>query len=217
MDSLLNLTENFLKLDCKIDKKDFDCFSSTIRKFLKTGKKEDAFSTYFVFSEIFKFEGESENSIDKLVNFLAEHEFHSGELLSKHRDHYSHSVYVFCLGLAYFANTPSYREAYAKYYNLDSKSVANHFLHYWGLVSLFHDIGYPFQLAHEQIFNYGEKLWGKVKDNPYVSYGNIEKLLLIPDRPKAELSAKYPGIVDYNQLFVKAYFDIFGFDPVTTT
>lgn len=212
MDSLLNLTENFLKLDCKINAKDFSVFANTVRKFLKSGKKDDAFSTYFAFTEIFKFEGESENSIDKLVNFLAEHEFHSGELLSKHRDHYSHSVYVFALGLAYFANTQAFRNIYANYYKLDQKDVANHFLHYWGLVSLFHDIGYPFQLAHEQINNYTGKLWPGDEDDPYVTYKNIAKLTKLSDQVKLDLAEKYPGIADINELFIKALNKIFGFD-----
>lgn len=213
MDTLLNLTENFLKLDNKIDSSDFSCLAGTIRNFLKSGSKEDAFSTYFAFSEIFKFENESENSIDKLVNFLAEHEFHSGELLSKHRDHYSHSVYVFCLGLAYYANTPKFRQIYSSYYGLKNQEDANnHFLHYWGFVSLFHDIGYPFQLAHEQIYNYTKKLWPESDDNPYVRYNSVDKLLDLNDFTKQSLSSEFSHVLNMDELFSVALHEIFGFD-----
>ena len=78
---------------------DIFCFRRALEKFLNTGRKEDAFTVYFCFSEIFKLFGTGYDNTKKLLETLSDHEYHSGELLTKHRDHYSHSVYVFALGL----------------------------------------------------------------------------------------------------------------------
>lgn len=158
------------------------CFNNALEKFLSTGSKEDAFVVYFCFSEIFKLFGKGYGNTQKLLEMLSDHEYHSGELLSKHRDHYSHSVYVFALGLAIFANDKHFRGEFCKFYNLKEEDSAFTFLYMWGLTSLFHDIGYPFQLAHEQIKNYVAELWKNSSEyNPYVSFGNFDKFVLLTE------------------------------------
>ena len=79
---------------------DRQCFKRMLNQFLASGDKSDAFCVYYCFSEIFKLFGDGYGNTQKLLELLSDHEYHSGELLSKHRDHYSHSVYVFALGLA---------------------------------------------------------------------------------------------------------------------
>lgn len=181
------------------------CFVNAFRRFLKSGRKEDAFTVYFCFSEIFKLFGRGYENTKKLLEMLSDHEYHSGELLSKHRDHYSHSVYVFALGLALYANDAYYRKCYLDFYGLEENGkAANHFLKHWGTVSLFHDIGYPFQLAHEQIKTYAMEIWGdKSASNPYVSYGNLQKFLEIEEslqlRLKESLGMETP-VKDLNAL-----------------
>ncbi|MDE6557583.1 MAG: hypothetical protein K2K39_00590, partial [Clostridia bacterium] len=163
-------------------KNDLSCFGKSLKKFLSTGSKEDAFTVYFCFCEIFRLFGKGYENTQKLLEMLSDHEYHSGELLSKHRDHYSHSVYVFTLGIAIYANDKSYRAAFADFYRIgDENAAAVKFLKLWGMTSLFHDIGYPFQLAHEQIKNYSEEIWGKGNPlNPYVSFGNIPAFTALP-------------------------------------
>ena len=63
------------------------CFQNSMKQFLASGKKEDAFSVYFCFSEIFQVFGQGYENTKKLLEMLSDHEYHSGELLSKHRDH----------------------------------------------------------------------------------------------------------------------------------
>lgn len=167
------------------------CFENAIKSFLKSGRKEDAFTVYFCFSEIFNLFGKGYDNTKKLLELLSDHEYHSGELLSKHRDHYSHSVYVFAIGLAIYANDSVYRRNYLDFYGLDDNEQSSfHFLKYWGITALFHDIGYPFQLAHEQIKSYAEEIWindekdeekrkEKVAYMPYVSYGNLQKFIAL--------------------------------------
>lgn len=149
--------------------RDKDCLVRVLNKFCKSGKKDDAFSVYFCFCEIYRVLGTGYDGTKKLLELLADHEYHSGGLLNKHRDHYSHSVYVFALGLAVYAAYEDVRKACGN---------AAEFLHLWGMTALFHDIGYPFQLAHEQIKRYTSDLWGEnVRDNPHVAYVNTDKLL----------------------------------------
>ena len=161
--------------DTGYSENDLICFEKSLTKFLSTGSKEDAFTVYYCFSEIFRLFGKGYDNTQKLLEMLSDHEHHSGELLSKHRDHYSHSVYVFALGLAIYSNDLTYRKAFNCFYNCEERGKSeNKFLYLWGMTSLFHDIGYPFQLAHEQIKNYSEELWGKGNpQNPFVSYGNF--------------------------------------------
>lgn len=54
-----------------------------------------------------------------------------------------------------------------------------YFLKYRGLVSLFHDIGDPFELAHAQIRTYCEEIRGKDDKNLFVSFGNLNKFILL--------------------------------------
>ena len=78
-------------------------------------------------------------------------------MLMSHRDHYSHSVYVFLIGLAMYDAIPIVRKEYNKYYGFDEndkEKAAHHFIKFWGLASLFHDIGYPFEISFEQVSSY---------------------------------------------------------------
>jgi len=208
MKALTQLSEKFFGLlkdgNDKISESDLLCFQRAILNFLNSGKKDDAFTVYFCYSEIFKLFGTGYDNTQKLLETLSDHEYHSGELLVKHRDHYSHSVYVFSLGLAIYANDGKFRKEFNDFYKIDGDAPYT-FLRLWGIVSLFHDIGYPFQLAHEQIKSYLEELWvRKDKDGnpvdidgrllgkdevkaikarlPYVSFGNMDAFLEIePD------------------------------------
>ena len=126
--------------------KDIDrlCLENAVARFLKSGKKEDAFDVYFCYLEMFV--GDYEKT-RRMIELLSEFEANGSSLLMKHRDHYSHSVYVFCLGLAIFKSNSIFRKKYIEHYKLcDENQASHHYLEYWGLASLFHDIGYPFEL-----------------------------------------------------------------------
>lgn len=213
MEDLKNLAALFFdKLDDSKDKfqgNDLVCFRNSLNDFLISGKKDDAFTVFFCYSEIFKLFGSGYDNIRKLIEMLSDHEFHSGELLSKHRDHYSHSVYVFSLGLAIYASDGAYRKVFNEFYGLEQDEYYT-FLYLWGLTALFHDIGYPFQLAHEQVKNYLEELWIEQNNNasansdeeasrkekekairatlPYVSFKNMDAFLNISPYIREKLS-----------------------------
>ncbi len=185
MNTLSELSQDFFTLlhknnICNYIKSDeIRCLRKSIEDFLKTGLKEDAFIVYFCYCEIFHLFGEGYENTQKLLELLSDHEYHTGELLAKYRDHYSHSAYVFALGLAIYAKDKIYRDAFCKFYDYKEDDGAVEFLRYWGMASLFHDIGYPFQLAHEQIKAYCEELWGNSSSNLYVSYGNLKEFISI--------------------------------------
>lgn len=187
-DGYFDIIEARCKEGCGISSGDMHCFRKSTEAFLKSGKKADAFVVYFCFSEIFHLFGSGYDNTRKLLETLSDHEYHSGELLTKHRDHYSHSVYVFALGLAMYAHDGKFRAQFDGFYNAEADG-AERFLRLWGTVSLFHDIGYPFQLAHEQLKVYAGELWER-EEKPYVSFGNMDKFLAIDAPCSARIEAQ---------------------------
>ena len=190
MTSLAELSKRFFRTPLGLRSGEKECLQRTLYKFCETGTKEDAFCVYFAFCEAFRVFGSGYGTLGKLVEFLSDHEYHSGELLTKHRDHYSHSAYVFALGLAIYACDGDFRSAYTAFYP-EEKSPERSFLYLWGMTALFHDVGYPFQLAHEQVKTYVEELWGeKNPQNPYVGYENVEPLCRLSEAAAA--ASGYP-------------------------
>lgn len=165
----------------RISKDEKLCLRKTLEKFLKSGDKEDAFSVYFCFAEIFRLFGGGYKNTAKLLELLSDHEQSAGGLLNKHRDHYSHSVYVFALGLAVYDGDENYRDKFDAFYKSE-EDEKERFLFLWGITSLFHDIGYPFQLAHEQIKSYVAELYDGSEHSPYVSFGNFDKFVALDRR-----------------------------------
>lgn len=145
------------------------CLENAIHRFMKNGIAENAFDVYFCYLEMFIGNyGESKKMIEKLAEFEA----NASSLLMKHRDHYSHSVYVFILGLAIFYENELFRDAYRTHYKdlTSDEEAAHHFLKYWGLTALFHDIGYPFELPFEQVKSY---FGDTIKEVPFLAYRGV--------------------------------------------
>lgn len=194
MKTLLELSCQFFLLLNKRDEtqhnksNELRILQHTLESFLETGSKEDAFVVYYCFCEIYNVFGVGYDNTKRLLELLSDHEYHSGELLSKHRDHYSHSVYVFALGLAIFAHNQKFQNTYSTFYGLREEDNYYEYLRYWGLTSLFHDIGYPFQLAHEQIKSYCWELWGDNTSNPYISYGNLDAFIAIEEKERPAIT-----------------------------
>ena len=173
--------------------KDIDrlCFENAVDRFLKSGKKEDAFDVYFCYLEMFI--GDYEKT-RRMIELLSEFEANGSGLLMKHRDHYSHSVYVFCLGLAIYESNDLFREAYKGYYKIeDGHAAACHYLQYWGLASLFHDIGYPFELPFEQVCSYFEVDGDRREGRPFVAYHALEAFAEVNEAVKEKLKKIIAG------------------------
>lgn len=183
--------------------KDIDrlCLENAVDRFLKSGRKEDAFDVYFCYLEMFV--GDYEKT-RRMIELLSEFEANGSSLLMKHRDHYSHSVYVFILGLAIYESNAFFQEAYRDRYDLkDKQKAACHYLQYWGLASLFHDIGYPFELPFEQVASYFEVDGDKREERPFVAYHDLDSFLAIDQEVRASLRELISGrdFATTNELF----------------
>ncbi len=172
------------------------CFERELERFLESGATQDAYNVYYCFLEIFL--GSYAKS-KRMVELLSEYESNGSSLLIKHRDHYSHSVYVFALGLAIYESNENYRRAFNTFYGFDadrddrqSHAAAAFFLAYWGLTSLFHDIGYPFELPFEQVLSYFELEDEKRgEETPFLAYKNIHVMTDFGDQAKERFEKLY--------------------------
>ena len=173
------------------------CLERALERFIDSGVAEDAYEVYYCFMEIFF--GDYSRS-KKMVELLAEFESNGSSLLMKHRDHYSHSVYVFALGLALYETNKAFRRVFAEFYHLDTDEVstgrncraANLFLEFWGLTSLFHDIGYPFELPFEQVLSYFEvEHVERGRGILYLAYHDLDRLLVLDESASARFGELY--------------------------
>ena len=171
------------------------CFARAIERFLESGSREDAFDVYFCYIEIF---GSGYANSRRMIELLSEYESTASTMLMSHRDHYSHSVYVFLLGLAMYDSIVSVRDEYKKFYKInDDQKAAHHFLQFWGMTALFHDIGYPFEISFEQVKSYfAQSRFGNcntktIGSTPFVCFGNMNAYLKIDDCAKARLKEWY--------------------------
>lgn len=173
------------------------CLERELEKFIDSGVAEDAYTIYYSYLEIFfGHYGKSK----KMVELLSEFESNGSSLLMKHRDHYSHSVYVFALGLAIYESNETFRKTFKTFYGFDpddankeaDREAAGCFLEYWGLTALFHDIGYPFELPFEQVISYFEvDGQERGKGSLFLAYHDLDVLIRLNDEAKAHFNQQF--------------------------
>ena len=169
------------------------CLKNELAKFIESGVAEDAYTVYYSYIEMFiGRDGKSQS----MVELLSEFESNASSLLMSHRDHYSHSVYVFALGLAIYETNAWFRKVFSESYGFtdggEGPESAHAFLEYWGLTSLFHDIGYPFEIPFEQVLAYFEvdkKKRGR--KSVYIAYRNVRPLVRLQPGGRKRLQELY--------------------------
>ena len=166
------------------------CLERELESFIDSGVAEDAYTVYYSFLKMFT--GTYGRS-SKMIELLSEFESNASSLLMKHRDHYSHSVYVFALGLAIYETNEQFRKTFQAFYGFapgeDEHRAAAFFLEFWGLTSLFHDIGYPFEIPFEQVLAYFEV--DRKKRGPgsmFLAYRDLDCLSSMSDTAKAHFA-----------------------------
>jgi len=168
------------------------CLENALEAFIDSGVAEDAYTVYYCYLEMFL---GRYGSSKRMVELLSEYESNGSSLLMKHRDHYSHSVYVFALGLAVYETNETYRRAFQRFYGLEGRgehAAAGQFLEYWGLTALFHDIGYPFELPFEQVLSYFEvDNRERGEGSLYLAYRCVEALTALSAPAQARFAALY--------------------------
>ena len=173
------------------------CLERELEKFIDSGVAEDAYNIYYCYLEMFfGHYGKSK----KMVELLSEFESNASSLLMKHRDHYSHSVYVFALGLAVYESNSVYRRKFKEFYGFSSdesdsgadRAAAHCFLEFWGLTALFHDIGYPFELPFEQVLSYYEVAGSeRGKGSLFIAFRDVDSITKLGDEAKAQFQKLY--------------------------
>lgn len=161
------------------------CLERELEAFIESGNAEDAYTVYYSFFGIFF--GDRYGRHKKMIELLSEYELNGASIVMKHRDHYSHSVYVFAMGLAIYETNEHFRKAYKKFYHFEDggsdtdndRRAAHHFLLHWGMTALYHDIGYTFELPYEQIVSYFTETTGQKRgeNTPYLLYNNMDHVI----------------------------------------
>ena len=154
-----------------------ELLKATIDVFLEYESTYTAYEVYENFLMIYQITPEDKSEVDEdspnsiisepnillgLVDIMKKYEENTGDLINRQRDHFIHSVNVFILGLAIYAQNETYREIfkdyimdnsyYRKYYRTqDGQYSHEEFLYRWGIAALFHDVGYPFEIIQKQI------------------------------------------------------------------
>ncbi len=134
------------------------CLAHAAGRFLDSKTAQDAFDVYLCYLEMFVGAGERSR---RIIELLSESEAASGPRLMKDQNCFVHAACIFLLGLAAYETNTIYRQAYRDFYQKEEygkdfgeargqdKKMAHHYLQYWGLASLFHGMGYPFERPFE--------------------------------------------------------------------
>lgn len=111
--------------------------------------KENAEGVYLWFTELNRFEDKDGKPLINLMDTMKAYEERSSTFTESQRDHYVHSVNVFLLGMQIYMSSGRFRDAFSKGESTFENSHER-FLYTWGHAALFHDIGYPVEIALNQ-------------------------------------------------------------------
>ena len=130
----------------------------SINEFLESETKQSALAVYDAFFGSYRITlGGADNRFIDLLDVLRCYEENAATLIDRQRDHYTHSVNVFILGLCIYIENANFRTAFDAA-NLNKTNYQNfydtkheEFFYRWGIASLFHDVGYPIEIIGKQL------------------------------------------------------------------
>ena len=116
---------------------------TTLIRFLETHSSESARAVYSAFLGIYRMPG-----LERLLTSMAAYEDKTARLLKRHRDHYTHSINTYILGLAVYVSHEPFRRIVDQGLKYpDAYQNSEEFIYRWGLTALFHDLGYPLEMC----------------------------------------------------------------------
>jgi len=162
---------------------------NALETFLLNETRENAFGVYKAFFDSYKITlpGET-NPFADIIMLLEEYEKTAGTLIDNQRDHFIHSVNVFISGLGIYIQNEKYKEIFndvicGREYKEAYQTKHEEFFYRWGIAALFHDIGYPIEIAVKQLNRFlrivsdADGVDDRVKAS--IQYTNFEEIVAI--------------------------------------
>lgn len=119
--------------------------------FIRNSNSSNASNVYSYYMGMYRLSDQIGGPLTDLIDVMHNYEVNASSLTDKHRDHYIHSVNVFILGIQMYECNSSIRKAFHDTYGLGTFDTLDQcFLFIWGNAALFHDIGYPIEIASAQ-------------------------------------------------------------------
>jgi hypothetical protein len=141
---------------------------TSIRNFINNESAMNAENVYTLYMDLYRsLDDEDGSPLLDMIDVMKHYEIKASVFTENQRDHYIHSVNVFLLGLRIYLSNEKVRRAFWDAYgNNGFASEDELFLFIWGHASLFHDIGYPIEISHNQAKSFINSLSGLCPDNP---------------------------------------------------
>ena len=119
--------------------------------FISDNNPTNASNVYSYYMGIYRLSDTAGGPLTDLIDVMHNYETNASVLTYKHRDHYIHSINVFILGIQMYECNSSVRSAFNNIYGSGTFETPDQcFLYVWGNAALFHDIGYPIEIASAQ-------------------------------------------------------------------
>lgn len=146
-----------------------DNLKLSINEFCKNPDENSARKVYNGFLYTFRIPG-----LDEIIEVMKKFETASSRLVPKQRDHYVHTVNVFLLGLSIYVNNEHLHSIVKRSFTYPDMypTIEEEFLYRWGITSLFHDVGYPLEIAYKTIKEFTSIL---ISPNLYFNHEEVVK------------------------------------------
>ena len=147
--------QSFLKTvqdNIEPDKKEYVTYlEKAILDFLKNNSADNADLVYTYFMGLYRMTDSEGGPLIDMIDVMHSYEIQASTFTEKHRDHYIHSVNVFLLGIQIYQSSPKIRNAFTDVYGKGTFATPElSFMFTWGNAALFHDVGYPIEIASNQ-------------------------------------------------------------------